>query len=159
MRTLVCTIAIAILGLACRGRSDRASEARQDVAEEQKELAQTERDVAKDTAEEQRAGAKDIQDQREDLTQAQREAAATAGQPVTVQGTVKSVSSDEFALKTRDGEDIDLNFDKSTMGQNAQPFTKDSITEGSEVRATYTVRDGDNYVQRIEVVQPGQLHK
>lgn len=77
-----------------------------------------------------------------------------AAMPKSAEGTVGKVEEDSFELKTAAGDTIELDVDANAT-VDGQPFSVGALTEGSQVRASYTESGGDNKAQTIERLDSG----
>jgi len=156
--------ALALLGTACQKSSqERAADERKDVAEARKDVAAERRDLAQEQRESRNDAAQATRGEREDVAEAERakqkeesEAARAEGSAAmasgTVTGRVTKTSDREVVIGQSDGASLRLHVDPDTrVTHDGKAGSIDQLREGSEVRASYSQKDGERHATSIEV--------
>jgi colicin import membrane protein len=146
----------------------KQSEASKESQEAQAAQRQAQQEVQ--TSQQQAASAQQqaLEGQTQQQQQAQQKSASTAAQAgqqasqsaqtqsstatqQSVTGSVVRKSSDQLVIKTQDRGEITLSVDPSTsVSVNGQTGSVDSLQEGSQVRASYSLENGSNVATRID---------
>ena len=132
---------------------DKMQGAQQDLTQAQQDAQQKMNDAQANADEKKAEAQRDLQDEKAQAQDKMRDAQASAGQAVTVTGTVENLDDDSFTLKTADGKNLELELEDGSGRQS--PMTQfGQVKEGDQVRASYIERDGDHIIQDLNVVQP-----
>lgn len=80
---------------------------------------------------------------------------ATLGGAGAVQGRIVSTEPDGFVVRDEQGRTYTLGTDERTrITQNDQPVNLGMYTEGTEVRASFIVREGEEFIAREVEILP-----
>ncbi|QRK13225.1 hypothetical protein JQX13_26255 [Archangium violaceum] len=160
-----------------RSPEQRLQEARQSLEETrrdaQAEMAELQRRAAERKAEMEQELATALAEQQRRITQAEQEwqreqravaeyfqqetgaSVATLGGAGAVQGRIVSTEPDGFSLRDEQGRTYSLGIDERTqVTQNQQPVSLGMYTEGTEVRASFIVRDDEALIAREVEILP-----
>lgn len=147
-----------LAGLVVAALAGCKSNDRNQVAEERQDVAQAQQEAQKDLSDTRQENAEKIQREEQDVAQAQQEQreqlGSETGAALSATGVVTDAEDDAVKLRTASGEEWELKFaDNTQVLQNNEPINKTLLTEGSQVRATYRMKDGDRVAERVEVTQ------
>ena len=82
---------------------------------------------------------------------------AMQGETQTVTGTVASMSGDQISIRSEQEGSMDFMIGENVaITENGQQASKDAISEGDQIRATYSGEGGQKQLIRIEVMGAGQ---
>lgn len=77
---------------------------------------------------------------------------AAMGQQQTTTGTVTEVQDTQLTMRTGANEEIELQVsDDAEITQDGRPIALEQVQQGASVRASWTERDGQMRLQRLEV--------
>lgn len=149
-RLVLVGVAVATL-VGCR-------DGREKVAEQRQDLSETQRNANQNVAEAQRDAQQDVQEEREELAKAQQEQreerAENTNMPLSFTGTVTAAKEDELQVRSTTGEEWQLKLEDGTqIFQDNRPIQSTQIAEGSQIRASYRMEDGDRVADRVEVTR------
>ncbi len=179
-KLMMAAMAVAGLGLVtgCQDKRAEVQEQRQEVAEAQREAAQTTTEAQRDAAKEQAEAQQDVREEQRELAELEREQLndqsnrnddATGGSGMAanakteeVKGTIQSASGNNLALIVPDKNNQLMRFQADSQVQvmrDDKPVALTDLKAGDEVRASYTMdQAGKMVLKSIEVEKQSAQH-
>jgi hypothetical protein len=139
-------------------KADKMQDVAEEASEEQHKVAKAEQNAAEEVGEAEADAQKEIADKEHEVAKAEQNAAKEVREHepsglMMLSGELKDIGGNDLEIRGPDGKDVELKLSPdSRLLKNGVAFQRELFTEGSQVRASYRMQDGDKVVDELELL-------